>query len=277
MYADPAGRAGILAAMRVGVLRGRDHTGIGRVACLAEGALGLAISRGGATKRYAHRDPNEDAVGFAHGPGGVVLAIADGHGGHQASEQAVEELIALAADWTGPTQPPEPWEHAAARFVTRIHDAIRAAGASGGNPGARTTLSFASIRPLEDRWAWAAVGDSHVFRLAGDDAVECGAGDGAPRFLGSPAREGDELDLRLGHEPLPGMRGLVLVSDGLSERGIGVADPPGAVAEAVALGARHPLHLRPLESARTLVEIALDSHRRHDAGDNVACAIWLRG
>ena len=262
--------------MRVGVLLGREHTDIGRVACVAEGSLALAISRGGAAKRYAYRDPNEDAVGFAHGPGGVMLAVADGHGGHEAAEQAVNAVLGLAADWTGVSLPQEPWEHAAARFVARTHDAIRERGVRGGRPEARTTLGFALARPAEDWWAWASAGDSHIFRMAAEDAIECGPNTGKLLFLGTPMHEADELGLRVGREPLNGVRGLALSSDGLSERGIGVADPPGAVREAMATGAGYAPGLRPLETARALVETALAAHRSQDAGDNIACAIWLR-
>ena len=77
MYAGARAHAGILAAMRKGVLRGREHTGIGQIACVAEDELALAISRGGAAKRYAYKDPNEDAAGFATGTGGRLLAVAD--------------------------------------------------------------------------------------------------------------------------------------------------------------------------------------------------------
>jgi serine/threonine protein phosphatase PrpC len=243
---------------------------------LAEGSLALAISRGGAVKRYRYSEPNEDAVGFAHGPGGVMLAVADGHGGYEAAEQAVDEVLALAAEWIDAALPGEPWEDAAARFVAHTHDAIRARGVRGGRPEARTTLGFALARPAEDWWAWASAADSHVVGIAREAVSEVGPNPGKLLFLGSPMREADELGLRVGREPLTGVRGLALASDGLSERGIGVDDPPRAVGDALATGARHPPGVRPLETARALVEIALASHRDHDAGDNIACAIWLR-
>jgi len=262
--------------MRKGVLRGREHTGIGQIACVAEGDLAVAISRGGAAKRYAYSDPNEDAVGFDQGPGGRVLVLADGHGGHQASELAVNEVLALAAEWTRERLPDEPWEHAAPRFIEHIHDEIRAGGVSGDSLGSRTTLAFAVVRPAEDLWCWASVGDSHIFRSLSDETREFGQNPGKLLFLGIPMRESDELGLRFGHEPLAGVRCLTLASDGISERGIGVEDPAGAVADALTRGCGHAAHLRPLETARALTEIALASHRSHDAGDNIACAVWLR-
>jgi serine/threonine protein phosphatase PrpC len=248
---------------------------VGQIACLSEGSLALSISRGGAPKRYAYRDPNEDAAGFAHGPGGLLLAVADGHGGHEASELAVQEGIAFGAEWLAVPAPEEPWDHAAARLVAHVHDVIRSRGVSGGNPESRTTLSIALVRPAEAWWGWVSVGDSHVFRIAADEVAECGPQEGKLLFMGAPMREADELGLRCGHEHLPGVRGLALSSDGLSERGIGVADPPDAVARAVAEGERHTPARRPIESARALAEIAQESHRSHDAGDNIACAFWL--
>ena len=262
--------------MRLGVLRGRDHTGVGRIACLAEGAVALAISRGGAAKRYSYVDPNEDAVGFATGPGGVLLAVADGHGGHEASEQVVGELLTHAAGWIGERPWSEPWEHAAGDAICRLHDGVRYRAAGGVNPESRTTLSFALVRPAEDLWAWASVGDSHIFRVSDEPTLECGPHSGKLLFLGAPTREGDDLGLRCGQEALARVRGLALVSDGISERGIGVADPPAAVTRAIEAGMRHPTELRPLETARTLAEIAVASHRDQEAGDNVACAFWLR-
>ena len=48
--------------MRHGLLLGRDHTEIGAIAAESEGALAVALSRGGARKLYSHHDPNEDAA-----------------------------------------------------------------------------------------------------------------------------------------------------------------------------------------------------------------------
>ena len=99
-------------------------------------------------------------------------------------------------------------------------------------------------------------------------------------FLGAPMRESDELGLRIGHEPLTGVRGLALSrATGLSERGIGVADPaasrPGRALQPAA--DTHPAELRPARDRPGAGgNHALASHRSHDAGDNIACAVWLR-
>ena len=87
--------------MRSALLRGRDHTRIGITAAVAEGRAAIAISRGGAAKAYRYRDPNEDTALFAQGEGGVLLAVADGHGGCQAAEVVTDKLLAsFASEWT---------------------------------------------------------------------------------------------------------------------------------------------------------------------------------
>jgi len=55
-------------------LRGPEHVIYGGIAVIAEGGLGIALSRGGAPKPYAHREPNEDCVGFLWSEWGAVLA-----------------------------------------------------------------------------------------------------------------------------------------------------------------------------------------------------------
>ncbi|TFG94511.1 MAG: hypothetical protein E4H11_06630, partial [Myxococcales bacterium] len=90
--------------MRSGLLRGHEHTKIGAVATLAEGRCAIALSRGGYAKGYAHRDPNEDAAAFAFGTDGTLVAVADGHGGHEAAAHAVTVLLTRFAEaWTDAT------------------------------------------------------------------------------------------------------------------------------------------------------------------------------
>ena len=87
--------------MRSALLRGRDHIQLGVTAAVAEGRAAIAISRGGAAKVYRYRDPNEDTALFARGEGGILLAVADGHGGCDAAEMALGKLLAsFAPGWT---------------------------------------------------------------------------------------------------------------------------------------------------------------------------------
>jgi hypothetical protein len=270
--------------MKTAVLRGREHPILGAVAAVSEDSAAIALSRGGAAKRYAYVDPNEDAAAFVAGPAGVLLAVADGHGGHPAAEVAVEQL---AAGWAGAwTQPAaaglrEAWEERAAQALGDLCGAIHHQVACGGRETARTTVSAALLRPTEGWLGWVAIGDSHLFVLEDSEAHELAPADpSALAFLGHPAETPESLPgkLRSGTRSLRGLRGVALVTDGLSERGIGVDSPVRAVAEA-AREARERVgeagDRLALEIARGIVQAALDAHRAHRSGDNVAAAVAI--
>jgi serine/threonine protein phosphatase PrpC len=265
--------------MRSALLRGREHTRLGATAAVAEGRAAIALSRGGAPKSYRHRDPNEDAALFVLGPGGTLLAVADGHGGSDAAEAVVETLLAsFAADWTGAQAPDlaERWPRIACAALDDLNRAILARVARGGADTARTTLALALLRPADDLLAFAALGDSHVFQLAEGEVQEL-AHEGAHRacYLGRASETAETLEQK--HvaqvQALSGTRAVVLATDGLSEQGIGVPVPEDAVAECLAQAERGPADLRALTAARGLVERALAEHLHHRSGDNVAAAV----
>lgn len=268
--------------MKTAVLRGRQHTLLGGIAAIAEGGAAVVLSRGGARKNYYCTDPNEDATGFAEGAGGTVLLVADGHYGHQAAEVAVERLLeAYAPRWTEAECRGlrESWAEVAVEALAAANAAILDCVVRGGPPDSRTTLALAVVRPADDLLAYACVADSHLFRVAGGEVVDL-ARQGGPRgfFLGSPADSAESLreNCTLGSESLAGTRGLVLVTDGFSERRIGVEAPEATVTEVAAAAERAEAPLRALELARGVVERALEAHRRNGNGDNVAsAALWL--
>ena len=265
--------------MPSGVLRGRDHTGGGRIAAIAEGHAAVALSRGGAPKAYAHKDPNEDGTAFARADGGYLLVVADAHGGHEAAEIAVDLLIErFAPEWTASSDPLPPWPELARRAAGQAHAAILDRAARGGNLESRTTLAFALVRPREDWLAWASVGDSHVFRVDAAETAELPPPGQEPvHFLGSPSHTLETLEIRIDSQPLGATRALVLVTDGLSEHGIGVDSPHAAVSAAAAQAELAKPELRALVAARDLLEQALAAHRRHHAGDNIATALYWAG
>jgi serine/threonine protein phosphatase PrpC len=273
--------------VRSALLRGRDHVELGSVAAEAEGPAALALSRGGAAKAYAYTDPNEDAALFATGPGGTLLAVADGHDGFAASELALDHLLHQpAAQWiAAEALDPASWERHALAALLDANAAIRREVEGSPTPRSCTTLCLAVVRPAEGRLLFATMGDSHLFAARRDGVTDHGAR-AHPRtrsrlgsfFLGWG--EETEASLRekcvIGVEPLAGCRAVLLATDGLSERHVGVADAPGTVAACVADAARAAPELRALEAARGLVELALRAHARHGAGDNVASAVaWL--
>jgi serine/threonine protein phosphatase PrpC len=262
-------------------LRGADHEMIGEIAALAEGCAAIALSRGGAAKTYRYRHANEDAAGFAHGEAGSLALVADGHGGREAAELAVAwALEELAPRWTDPGAQDlrSRFEREARSAAAALHSHILRASLGIDSQPCRTTLSLALVRPAEGWFGHWSVGDSHVFEVAGGVAREpCALPEGSAAFLGDAAA-GEALGeyVRIGVGELADSRCLVLATDGLSEVGIGVANPAGVVAEVVSETARQAPDLRPLAAARALVERALASHRARRSGDNVATAVLWR-
>ena len=265
--------------MRSGLLCGREHVKIGAVAALAEGRCAIALSRGGYAKGYAHRDPNEDAAAFAFGADGTLLAVADGHGGHEAAELALAVLLTRFAEaWTDARPLGPAWLAQAREALELLHTELVGSGSQGGNPDARTTLALALARPAEDLLLFASVGDSHVFAASAADATELAhPGDPTPAYLGSPALAPAELAARavIGSTPLSGTQALALATDGLSEHGIGVVAPRAALLEVLARAECASPDVRPLELARGIVDCALAAHRQQRAGDNVAAAVLV--
>ncbi|MFQ5416006.1 MAG: protein phosphatase 2C domain-containing protein [Myxococcota bacterium] len=268
--------------MNPAVLRGREHTVLGAVATIAEGRCAVALSRGGAAKTYPHSDPNEDAVAFAEGAGGILLAAADGHGGCTAAEVGIERLLERNANqWTASDAAglEALWPTAARSALEDVHGAIVRATARSGAAASVTTLAFAVLRECDDLFAFASIGDSHIFRVETHAASDLAFDPGTPTaFLGIAKDSADRLREKCvaGVTRLSGVRAAVLVTDGISESGIGVSDPEGAVVQAMAAAAGAERDLRPLVGAHETVETALAAHRTHRAGDNVACAVaWL--
>jgi serine/threonine protein phosphatase PrpC len=269
--------------MNTAILRGRDHENIGAIAATAEGTAAVSLSRGGAKKRYAYKDPNEDDVAFAIGAGGTFLAVADGHGGGGGSEAALAVLLAeFAPRWTSerpPSFPATGWQEEALAAFESAQGAIVARAVDDGTDAVRTTLAFALVRPGDDLFAWGSFGDSHIFHQGGSAAevVDLGAREaGDLVFLGWPGDTRESLAGKClwGSEALADTRAVVLVTDGISERGIGVDDPEATVAEVVERASAQPWDLRALELARCVAEEALAAHVRQSAGDNIGVACF---
>ncbi len=267
--------------MSSALLRGCEHTRLGAVEVIAEGRLAIALSVGGFRKTYRHTDPNEDAAAFAGGEGGLVVAVADAHGGAAASQAALERLLErYAPEWTGPRAlSSDDWPQVALDALADVNRTILERIEAGERPLSRTTLTLALIRPGEDLLAFAAVGDSLLFQATGDSVRERAEPGGRRKsFLGFRRETSQSLSEKatVGAAPLGSTRAVVLVTDGLSERGVGVSKPEEAVAEALRQAAGESPDLRPLRAARSLVATAQDAHRRNRSGDNVASAVvWL--
>ena len=266
----------MLGAVRTARLLGRSHHRYGHVACISEGAAAIALSRGGAPKPYRHTEPNEDAACFAIGPAGTLLAVADGHAGAQASQLAIARLLEAGAAWVTAGVAADDWPGLARSHVADTHAAILRAGTREGFE-ARTTLAFALLQPAAGIHGWCAIGDSHVFAV-GDATHELASREEGFEFLGSPGADGAHLALQVGCADATALGALVLATDGLSERGIGVPDPAAAVGLCGSEVRDEAPERRPLALARGVAEAANAAHAEQRAGDNVATAVcWLAG
>lgn len=267
--------------MRSALLRGPDQVVLGALATIAEGRVAIALSRGGAAKTYAYLDPNEDAALFAYGARGALVAVADGHAGHEASICALEFLLSERAEgWTeGPAPELARWPEAAGAALAGANAAIRKHAESAGRARPpRTTLALALVRPEEGRLLTAAIGDSHLFRVADGAACDLAAPlDTRVFFLGHAPETPATLapKLRVEEPALSGTTAVVLATDGLSEQGIGVAAPGACVARAAEACRGEAPELRARELVRRLVDEALEAQRRQRSGDNVALAAWV--
>lgn len=264
-------------------LRGSDHGELGEVASVAEGCAAIAISRGGAAKRYAHREPNEDAAGFALSDWGAVAVVADAHAGAAAAEACVARVLETHAPrWlsAAPIALDVRFASEALEVALDTNGAILREITGSASDHSRTTLALALLRPRDDWMAVLSVGDSHVFRVEAGAAQELVAEKGdRTTFLGDPTHTPERLAAGVRAElvPIEGARAIVLATDGLSERGIGVLDPAATVAGTVQRVGRMQPDRRALEAARGVVERALASHRDNRSGDNVAAAVlWIR-
>jgi len=272
-------------AMRSARLLGREHQRLGAVEVVAEGSVGLALSKGGAAKTYAHVDPNEDAVCFAAGEGGVLLAVADGHGGAWGAERIVEYLLAeIAPGWTGPAPllapdaPDAAWRALGHDVLAEANRVLLEGASERRIEPAHSTLSLALVRHDRDRWLHASIGDSHVFRIDAEGARDVAWASlerSRSFYLGYPMRGRRAEDSTLvATAPRAGLQALVLCTDGLSEVDIGVADPEAAVTEAADALGPHP-ERHPLELSKGVVLRALAAQRRQRAGDNVGAAVLV--
>lgn len=250
---------------------------------MAEGPAAIALSRGGAPKTYPHTDPNEDAAAFALGEAGAWVAVADAHNGAAASEAALEHLRATrGATWTGAELPPaEAWREAALEALWETHQAVLRGAGRRHQPGSRTTLALALHHRGAARILFASAGDSHVFRI-GEDATADLAAPGHPcsprYFLGSEPLRREELEEQavVGDVSAAGLRAVVLATDGVSERGIGLAHPDREAQQAAARAAADASQPPALALARDLAERANAAQRERASGDNVAVAtLWL--
>ncbi len=262
------------------ILRGRDHKLVGPVDVISEGPSAIAITRGGATKRYQHLDENEDAAGFWRGPSGTVLAVADGHNGFEAAEVAVESVLRdPAPQWAEPGGvDADQWPRQAIAALCDANRTILAERGGVDELPSRSTLVVGVVQPKTNMLLYACCGDSLLF-LVEDETVRLISQQGPlESFLGFADREPEALRkfVQIGAVSLDGVAAVVAVTDGLTEDGIGVEDPQRTIFAAADRAVEAAPALRASVLARLIAEAANEAHLRRGSGDNVAVAVhWV--
>lgn len=263
--------------MNAALLFGRSHGELGTIGEQVGPGIAAALSRGGALKPYAHTDPNEDAVIAARGSRGALVAVADGHWGTRAAEIAIECVRdRYLADFVdGSERSADRWYQDVLHLLVAANDAILAVHRD--EERSRTTFALALARPAEKLLVATSVGDSHLFVASPGTVREI-----LPRpkkltvfghepWTASKAERMARFDVC----PLEELDVLVAATDGLSEQGIGVADPLAAVTDAVT-EARSATGHRAAHAARAIVERAIAAHEAQNAGDNVSAGVaWM--
>ena len=254
-------------------IRGPDVYGIGEKHFEIGERVAAAMSQGGAPKRYAHTDPNEDGVIAAESSAALLVAVADAHAGHFASSVAIEWLVQNRAEaWL--TDPPdaEQWLDALLDAFVAIEQAIAADNARTSERSS-TTLALALFDRARDRVLYGNAGDSHIF-VVGDAVCDEITGETRGFFLGDASGDRDEIAAHLEHGSVDrgGAFVIVCASDGISSPYIGFDEPAEDVARIVRATPR-----RAEDVARALMDEACGIQQANDRGDNIAIAVAMIG
>ncbi|MCZ6663179.1 MAG: protein phosphatase 2C domain-containing protein [Actinobacteria bacterium] len=239
------------------VLWGHDHPQLGVVATEEiSPRVAIALSRGKYPKGYPHLDPNEDAVAAATDGRATLLAVADGHSGHDAATAAIQTIVDSASSLLAGVGPnPQRLLRNVLEEVARAIGSTRAAN-SGERARSRTALSIALLAP--DLVTAVGFGDTRVVLVGRSGAT----------FLGSPApflgSETELTDVTVADSPVTPGDTVLAASDGLLDF-LG-PDGLGRLAE-MADGA----------SAGGLARAAVEAAFEGAAGDNIAVAVGSVG
>lgn len=266
MVDSPIEPAGPVASQ---VLHGPHHPTLGARTVRAVGPLGaVGLSAGRYPKAAPALDANEDAVLGVAGPGGAVIAVADGHLGADAACAAVDAVAGLAHRVAGeaPVRP--------RRGVAELaHAAAEAVAHARAASDRRDTATALSVVAVAGRAAWVVTfGDTAVVRVRRGRAKPLSR---AGPFLaaGTPVPTPRRHRLRPGDE-------VVAASDGVTDHlGRGW---PGQVARRVAVGsATGEAAAGEAASAsaagrpppRAVVDAVLLGAMAGAAGDHLSCAM----
>lgn len=264
------------------MLLGRDYPSPGEqcIRAISERKIAVGISVGNKGK------PNEDALLAAVSDEAVLLAVADGHWGSEASELAVRKSLEMYQSSARQPIGNELRGRLYLLFEQINRDLLNMAVESPGSPTPETSLIVCYVRRESDgtRLHWASFGDSYLFLQAGSALRQLNTL--PPRWLGALSKLaettganglplvypqtgvdryfGVAAGMESGIEKLSTGDVLLLCTDGLIE-------PTGHES---ALGLTD---LRPIltsnqtaeDQVRALVNLALE----RGGGDNIACIL----
>lgn len=174
------------------VVFGRDHETKGEVCARAldSPTVAWAMSPGVASR------PNEDGIGVSVRGGEIVLAIADGHWGRDASEIAVSKAVELLCAEVRPTRESETKARIFALYDQVNSELYRQATAAPGAPASETTLIVCHVREAVSGKSlyWSSFGDSYLFLLRGGQLRQLNTLN--PCWLGYLSRLSENADSR---------------------------------------------------------------------------------
>ncbi|HEX5808544.1 MAG TPA: protein phosphatase 2C domain-containing protein [Anaerolineales bacterium] len=265
------------------IIYGKEHETPGKVygRDLAPLDIGLGTSVGVATK------PNEDCVGAAALGSELILAIADGHWGRDASEMAVSKAVQLLRGDARPSKDSETRARLFALFDQVNTELYRLATSAPGASASETTLIVCHVKetPLGKYLYWSSFGDSYLFALRNKELKQLNTlnpfwlgylsklsenaktGSILTRFLSDEARYvGVANGLETGIELLQSDDLIFLCTDGLvgSDR-----EPEPAILTAITEVLVSDMSLS------SKVEQVIASALRRDETDNISCVLAL--
>ena len=146
---------------------GRDHESKGEFYTQAFEPYSVALG----TSVGVTAKPNEDSIGVSVLGSEMVLAIADGHWGWDASEIAVSKAMELLRADQRPSQDSETRARLFALFDQVNTELYQMAFSGPGAPASETTLIVCHVKqaPTGKHLYWASFGDSYLFLLRNND------------------------------------------------------------------------------------------------------------
>jgi serine/threonine protein phosphatase PrpC len=162
---SPSGGEPVTSSLRAikRAIYGRDHEEPGEIYTCTLDPLEIGMgTSAGITKK-----PNEDCLAAAGLGSEILLAIADGHWGRDASEMAVSKAVELLRSDTRPAKDSETRARLFAVFDQVNTELYRLATSAPGASASETTLIVCHVKetPSGKSLYWSSFGDSYLFVL----------------------------------------------------------------------------------------------------------------